>query len=83
MRGPFIEGAILDDKSRSGYQKKVTVKNLRDLQDTKIIACAVEAGAEYIVTGDKDLLVLKEYARIKIITAREFLEILKPHQTPA
>lgn len=27
--------------------------------------------------GDKDLLVLKKYARIKITTAREFLEILK------
>lgn len=63
--------------------KKIIVKNLRDLQDAKVIACAVEAGAEYIVTGDKDLLVLKEYARIKIITAREFLEILKPYQTPA
>ena len=57
--------------------KKITVKNLRDLQDAKIIACAVEAGANYIVTGDKDLLVLKEYARIKITTAREFLEALK------
>lgn len=57
--------------------KKITVKNLRDFQDTKIIACALEAEAEYIVTGDKDLLVLKEYARIKITTAREFLEALK------
>jgi len=57
--------------------KKITVKNLRDFQDTKIIACAFEAEAEYIVTGDKDLLVLKEYARIKITTAREFLEALK------
>lgn len=57
--------------------KKIIVKNLRDLKDTKIIACAAEVGADYIVTGDKDLLVLKKYAGIKIVTAREFMGILK------
>lgn len=49
----------------------------RDTKDDKFLACAVESKADYIVTGDKDLLIFKEYEGIKIVTPREFLEILK------
>jgi predicted nucleic acid-binding protein len=31
---------------------------------------------DYIVTGDKDLLVLKEYETIKIIKPKDYLEIV-------
>jgi len=48
----------------------------RDIKDDKFLACAVEAKADYLVTGDEDLLVLKEYEGIKIVTPREFLGIL-------
>jgi predicted nucleic acid-binding protein len=37
-----------------------------------IIACAVSATADYIVTGDEDLLVLKRYKNIVIINPRNF-----------
>ena len=30
--------------------------------------------ADYIITGDKDLLVLKEFNNIKILTSKEYLE---------
>lgn len=45
----------------------------RDPQDDKFISCAVSARADYIVTGDEDLLVLKQYGQTKIISASEFL----------
>ncbi len=48
----------------------------RDSKDDKFLACAVEAKADYLITGDKDLLVLKEHGEIKILTPREFLEVL-------
>lgn len=48
----------------------------RDIKDDKFLACAVEAKADYLITGDKDLLVLKEYEGIKIITPRAFLKVL-------
>ncbi len=48
----------------------------RDINDDKFLACAVEAKADYIITGDKDLLVLKEYKGIKIVTPKAFIEIL-------
>ena len=47
---------------------------VRDRKDNKIIECAFDGKADYIVTGDPDLLVLKESKGIKIITARKFLE---------
>lgn len=53
----------------------ITVKKLRDLKDAKIIACGLSAKAGYIVTGDKDLLVLKKYKGIKISTPGAFLDL--------
>ena len=48
-----------------------------DPEDNKIIECAVSCDADYIVTGDKHLLDLDEYRRIKIVTARKFMEIMR------
>jgi uncharacterized protein len=56
--------------------RRMVVKQLRDIKDAKIISCAISSGADYIVTGDKDLLVLKEYRNIKILSPREFLDCL-------
>lgn len=50
--------------------------DLRDPDDLAVLECAVAAQAEAIVTGDKDLLVLKEYAGIPILTVRAALEKL-------
>jgi predicted nucleic acid-binding protein len=38
-----------------------------------VLRCAVAANADAIVIGDKDLLVLKEFANIPILTPRQFL----------
>ncbi len=44
--------------------------------DNRILECAVEAQADYIVSGDKKhVLSLKEFEGIKIISPKEFLEI--------
>jgi putative PIN family toxin of toxin-antitoxin system len=48
----------------------------RDPKDDAIVACAVEGGADYLVSGDQDLLVLGEYEGIRAITPRRFLELL-------
>jgi putative PIN family toxin of toxin-antitoxin system len=44
----------------------------RDKDDDNVLACALEAGADYLVTGDKDLLHLRTFRRIRIITPRDF-----------
>ncbi|MBI4014377.1 MAG: putative toxin-antitoxin system toxin component, PIN family [Candidatus Aenigmarchaeota archaeon] len=47
---------------------------VRDKKDNKILECAFDGKANCVVTGDPDLLILKEFGEIKIVTAREFLE---------
>jgi len=48
-----------------------------DKADNRILACAVDAKADFLVTGDKrHLLPLKGYRDIHIVTPRECLDIL-------
>lgn len=48
-----------------------------DREDNKILECASEIGADFVVSGDKHLLGLNEFQGIKIVRPKEFLEILK------
>jgi len=48
----------------------------RDPKDDAVVACAKEGEADYLVSGDQDLLVLDEYEGIQVITPRQFAEIL-------
>lgn len=45
----------------------------RDPDDDDVLACAVSAGADLIVSGDKDLLALGTYQGIAIVTPAEAL----------
>ena len=49
----------------------------RDPDDDKIVACAVAAGVEYLVSRDRDLLSLGTYAEITIIAPEEFLHLVR------
>lgn len=49
----------------------------RDKDDTRIIGAALKGKARFILTGDDDLLVLKSYKGVKIITPREFWGVLR------
>jgi len=47
----------------------------RDKADNKYLECGITADVDYIISGDIHLLELKEYKNIKIITAKEYLEL--------
>lgn len=51
-------------------------ESLRDADDLHVLRCAVAARADAIVSGDKDLLVLRAFAGIPIFTPAEMLERL-------
>jgi len=48
----------------------------RDVKDNKILECAIAEKVDFIVTGDKDLLILSPFHKIRIITPAEFLQVL-------
>jgi putative PIN family toxin of toxin-antitoxin system len=49
----------------------------KDPQDEIFLACAMDADADCIVSGDKYLLNLKTYKKIPILTVRQFAERLE------
>jgi len=48
-----------------------------DMEDNKILECAVASGAEFIVTGDKHLLKLGKFRKIRIVALRDFFDTHK------
>jgi putative PIN family toxin of toxin-antitoxin system len=55
---------------------KVTIIKWKD-DDNRILECAIEGKAQYIISGDKKhLLPLKEYQMTKILSPAEFLRVL-------
>ena len=50
-----------------------TLSYCRDPKDDKFIDCALSAKANYLVSGDMDLLVVSQKLPFEIISARKFL----------
>ena len=47
---------------------------IADDPDNRILECAVASQADFIISGDKYLLNLRNFQGIKIVTPAEFLE---------
>lgn len=61
-------------KRSTVVQPKLSLDMLRDKDDNRVLEAAIEGECEYIITGDKDLLGLKEFKGIEIVTADQFLK---------
>ncbi len=59
---------------------EVPANIVRDSDDAAVLACAIGGNADYIVSGDKDLVVLKAYRSIPILNANQFLPELSKRQ---
>lgn len=46
----------------------------RDPKDDMVLECALLGSADLLVSGDRDLLALREFRNIRILTARAYLE---------
>lgn len=64
---PFIKKLIV-------IKPTTKIELSRDSDDDKFIECAVDSKATYIVSGDKDLLDIKKYKNIEIVTAKMFCD---------
>ena len=56
-------------------QEKISVVEL-DPADNRVLECAVAGNADYLVTGDKELLALKKFRQTRIVSAKEFLDLV-------
>ncbi len=54
-------------------QSRVSV--CRDEDDNRVLECALDGCAAYVITGDEDLLVLGEFRGIKIVSVSDFLKL--------
>ena len=61
---------ILTDKVKLRKIDKIC----RDPKDDFLLALSKEGKANYLITGDKDLLDIKVYGRTRIVTVRQFRE---------
>ena len=53
-----------------------TVEVCRDPDDNHVIEVALAGDAEFVVTGDEDLLVLEQFESVRFVTPQEFLAVL-------
>ena len=51
-----------------------SINAVADDDDNRVLEVAIEGKCEYVVTGDKDLLDLKSYGGVRILTPAEFLD---------
>lgn len=68
-----LEELLLAISARAHFiEVSGTVKICRDPKDNFLLALAKDGKADYLLTGDKDLLELKKFEKTNIITISEF-----------
>jgi len=69
---------LIQTIDKYGILIKVTseIKLCRDIKDNFLLNLAVDSNADFLVTGDKDLLEIKNIRKTKIITIRELMDEL-------
>ena len=84
---PKFEKYFSDDKVSDllrffdKYGKLIEVSSkimeCRDLKDNFLLNLAADSKADYLITGDSDLLVIKKIKKTKIISRTDFIKELK------
>jgi putative PIN family toxin of toxin-antitoxin system len=71
---------LLDDCALI-VELKSEVDICRDPKDNYLLALAIDGEANYIITGDKDLLILRSVGFARIISYKEFEKFFKKHRS--
>jgi len=69
-----VNEIILLAATNKSYHSKI--KAARDKKDNYLLALAKDTVADYLITGDQDLLVLEKFGNTQVITFSQFLKIL-------
>jgi putative PIN family toxin of toxin-antitoxin system len=71
---------LLQQDSVLAQPSQVPRVKLQDKEDLTILAAAITAGAEVLITGDKELLDLGRVGNLEILSLRQFWEKLKAQE---
>ena len=52
------------------------VQECRDPKDDKVLELALNGEAQYIITGERDLLILNPFRNVRVITVEDFLKTI-------
>jgi putative PIN family toxin of toxin-antitoxin system len=58
------------------------IKICRDPKEDMFLECAISCGAKYLISGDDDLLSIKEINKTQIITTKEYLNLVANYRWP-
>ena len=56
---------------------KTSVQICRDKKDNFLLALCQDGNADFLLTGDEDLLILRKFGKTRIMTLAEYLELQK------
>jgi predicted nucleic acid-binding protein len=73
----IVSGLLWHGKPLQSVQIEPVI--LDDPDDDEVLACAVAAHAQVIVSGDSHLLGLKRYKHIRILSPDRFLKKIRRH----
>jgi len=69
-----VESLLLKFKARAIYINVASeVLACRDPKDNFLLALSVDGNATHLLTGDKDLLILKKFGKTRILTVTEYM----------
>ena len=71
----LIGKRVLEIRTLCSINNTIVSSPLRDVNDLYLLALADTTKADYILTGDKDLLILQSYNQTKIVTYNEFVQL--------
>ncbi|MCX6048106.1 MAG: putative toxin-antitoxin system toxin component, PIN family [Chloroflexi bacterium] len=74
----LVISAILftDSKPDQAFRFTTSIHACRDPKDDKFLDLAVSGKADYLISGDNDLLTLKTFQNVLIVTVNDYLNLL-------
>lgn len=71
----IVEILHIIDQKATLFEVKSDINKCRDKKDNFLLSLAVDSKADFLITGDNDLLELKEIEKTKIVTMNQYLEV--------
>ena len=71
----IIEILDIIDQQAEFVEVRSDIKKCRDEKDNFLLSLAVDGNADFLITGDQDLLELKEIKKTQIVTINQYLKV--------